>query len=456
MKAAAQKANYLSKVREQYEALPYPPYDPQTDRVQLTATAGDRLDYLNHRFWDGRRVYDTTFRALSAGDGTGNSSVYLAEQLREHGGQVVSLDLSSASQAIAKERARIRKLTNITHINASLLDIPTMGLGEFDYICCSGVLHHLADPDAGLRALASALKPSGVMCIMVYATIGRTAVYQMQDMLRLMINDDMPMDEQLALTRQILANLPRSNWFWFNNAPFLRDITMWGDSGIFDLLLHTQDRAYTVPEAYEWTEKCGLQLAEFCPMQTHHEIVYNPVNYTAQPDVLAAIKTLSLPERQALAELLVGLMPMHIFYAHKGDVATELQPTDHTLIPSIAQVAPIPASSIPDLCNALRNSVGKEILTFKIPAQNINVSIVPRTTTAALLEAINDERTIGDILHHAANQHPNIAPQQIEQEWLALYNDMRHQLMVVLRRSGSSKITPVLALHKRAAAQMDR
>ena len=40
-------------------------------------------------------------------------------------------------------------------MTGSLLDLPTLGLGSSDYIDCCGVLHHLADPPAGLAALTT-------------------------------------------------------------------------------------------------------------------------------------------------------------------------------------------------------------------------------------------------------------------------------------------------------------
>ncbi len=60
------------------------------------------------------------------------------------------------------------------------------GLGPFDYIDCCGVLHHLPDPAAGLRALLSVLAPGGGLGLMVYAPHGRTGVYMLQDALRLL------------------------------------------------------------------------------------------------------------------------------------------------------------------------------------------------------------------------------------------------------------------------------
>src|SRR6185295_2328396 len=52
---------------------------------------------------------------------------------------------------------------------------------RFDLVVCTGVLHHLADPDAGLAALRDVLAPGGAMNIMVYAPYGRTGVYILQD-----------------------------------------------------------------------------------------------------------------------------------------------------------------------------------------------------------------------------------------------------------------------------------
>ena len=55
---------------------------------------------------------------------------------------------------------------------------------SFDQIVCTGVLHHLADPDAGLTALRDVLEPGGAMHLMVYAPYGRTGIYMLQEFCR--------------------------------------------------------------------------------------------------------------------------------------------------------------------------------------------------------------------------------------------------------------------------------
>ena len=56
----------------------------------------------------------------------------------------------------------------------------------FDHVVCTGVLHHLPDPDDGLRALRHVLRPRGAMHLMVYALYGRTGIYMMQEYCRLL------------------------------------------------------------------------------------------------------------------------------------------------------------------------------------------------------------------------------------------------------------------------------
>ncbi len=55
-----------------------------------------------------------------------------------------------------------------------LHDVAALGRPFDGQILCSGVLHHLPDPERGWAALNAALKPGGVMRIMrVYSKIAR-------------------------------------------------------------------------------------------------------------------------------------------------------------------------------------------------------------------------------------------------------------------------------------------
>ena len=174
------------RVRQQYERFPYPERNPADDRARLISTWLDDLRMVNHHCFRGARSFSDGFRALVAGGGTGDGTVFLGEQLRGLDAEVIHLDISRAAMQIARERVALRGLTNVRFVQASLLDAPTLDLGIFDYINCCGVLHHLPEPERGLDALLQVLAPDGALGMLLYAQYGRTGVYQMQSLLRLL------------------------------------------------------------------------------------------------------------------------------------------------------------------------------------------------------------------------------------------------------------------------------
>jgi 2-polyprenyl-3-methyl-5-hydroxy-6-metoxy-1,4-benzoquinol methylase len=48
---------------------------------------------------------------------------------------------------------------------------------SFDQIVCTRFLHHLPDPDEGLKALRGALKVDGALHLMVYEPYGQNVIY---------------------------------------------------------------------------------------------------------------------------------------------------------------------------------------------------------------------------------------------------------------------------------------
>ncbi len=306
-----QQSHYLTTVREQYENYPYPFRDPADEKKRFLRTVLQPLSKINHYCFRGKQDFENSFRALIAGGGTGDATIYLAEQLRDTDAQIVYLDISTASMEVAQQRAQIRDLDNIEWIEASLLDLGQMGLGEFDFINCSGVLHHLENPSEGLEALTSVLKKGGAMGIMVYGKYGRTGVYQMQQLMQLANGEEPDMQVRLEDTKKILSHLPPTNWFKRGETLF-SDLSEDGsDYEIFDMFLHSQDRAYTVLELYEWLAKSGLNLIDFVRFRE----LYRPEMFIKDPDLLRKIEKLPPKNQQAIAELITGTIKKHYFYA---------------------------------------------------------------------------------------------------------------------------------------------
>src|SRR5262245_66483010 len=149
------------RVRAQYEAYPYPPRDPRDEARRLIEGSPSHLLEINHYVFAGRRDFRQPFRALIAGGGTGDGTIMLAQHLADRGcpADLVYLDLSTAARGIAEARAQQRGLESIRFITASLLDLPRLELGRFDYVDCCGGLHHLPHPAAARALLAEALRP---------------------------------------------------------------------------------------------------------------------------------------------------------------------------------------------------------------------------------------------------------------------------------------------------------
>jgi len=301
-----------SKVQDQYEHYPYPHRDPADEDRRLIAGSPSHLDEIRHYLHGGRLDLsdpDRPFRALVAGGGTGDAAIMLAQQLADAGAahaEVIYLDLSSGSRAIAEARAARRGLGNMRFLTGTIEQAADLVDGPVDYIDCCGVLHHLDSPEAGLRALAGLLSDRGGMGLMVYGTLGRTGVYAVQEALA-QLADDLPDKARLAAARTLLQELPATHWLKRN--PFVGDHLKGDDAGLYDLLLHRRDRAYRVAEFAELIAGAGLSVRRWIEPAR-----YDPATYLTDPKLLARAAALDPPDRAALAERLSGAMAKHIAY----------------------------------------------------------------------------------------------------------------------------------------------
>ncbi|NDH60811.1 MAG: class I SAM-dependent methyltransferase [Alphaproteobacteria bacterium] len=318
----------LEAVRAQYEALPYPPRDPRDEAIRLITGTPSHVLEINHYLFAGRLNFTRPFRALVAGGGTGDACIMLAQQLadRRCPGEVVYLDLSTASRQICEGRAKARGLRNIQFVTGSLLDLPQMNIGQFDYIDCTGVLHHLPEPDVGMRAIASVLQPDGGIGVMLYGEYGRSGVYPLQEMLRTLAPPSMALEDRLAMAKRLIRFLPTTNLFRRN--PYLNDHVTGGDAGLYDLLLHSCDRAFTVPDIGKMAATAGLRVVAFL-----EPVRYEPATYMSDPVISRQMSSLPLLERAAFAERLAGNLRTHVFYASRAGFDTVARPEDTSAIP---------------------------------------------------------------------------------------------------------------------------
>jgi SAM-dependent methyltransferase len=249
------------------------------------------------------------WRILDAGCGTGVSSDYLCHL--NPGSSVLAVDISAGALAVARERCR--RSSADAHVQAlrieqrSLLDLENEG--PFDYINSVGVLHHLRQPEAGLKALAERLRPGGVLHLFLYADGGRWEIQRTQRALNLLGVGTGA--EGLRLGRALLANLPETNRLRRHHEQRWALDTS-ADANFADMYLHPQECSYSIETLLAFIAASGLTFAGFSNPE-----VWDPARLL-QGELLERASGLSDLERWRLVEELDPDISHVEFFLTKG------------------------------------------------------------------------------------------------------------------------------------------
>lgn len=212
-------------VRAQYEANPYP-------RWRTAATLSSV----------GQEAIDT----LIAGCGTGYQAINSAR--RYPNSRVLAVDLSRASLAYGLRKSREAGCANITFLQADLLELGGLGR-RFDVIESTGVLHHMADPFEGARAVAALLKPGGLMQLALYSALGRQRLAAAKGVARGFT------PETIRELRQTICAAPAGDPV--HGAE--KYVDFYAASSCRDLLMHVQEHEMCVSDLQRIVEETGLQ-----------------------------------------------------------------------------------------------------------------------------------------------------------------------------------------------------
>jgi SAM-dependent methyltransferase len=287
-----------------YERHPYPlPVDDLERYRQSWNDSRRRLEAC--LLWP-TETYRDDRSILVAGCGTSQAAKVA---LRWPRSQVVGIDVSATSIEQTDRLRRKHRIENLQLMQLPLERAAELGR-EFEYVVCTGVLHHLSDPDLGLRALSNVLAPEGAMQLMVYAPYGRAGVYLLQDYCRrLGIGSTAEEIRELAASLQAL---PPDHPL----RPLLRHARDFdNEAGLADALLHPQDRAYSVPQLLEFLAGAGLEFGRWV-----RQAAYLPqCGALASSPHQARLARLSLHEQFAAVELFRGTMMRHSVVAYRRD-----------------------------------------------------------------------------------------------------------------------------------------
>jgi SAM-dependent methyltransferase len=408
-------------VADQYEAYPYPSRNPQDEKTRLIDGSPSNLGEVDHYVFGGARDFRLPFRALVAGGGTGDGAILLAQNLADRNcpAEIHYLDLSQSSRRIAEARATVRGLTNIRFHTGSLLDLPALDLGRFDYIDCCGVLHHLENPSAGLAALAAVMASDGGMGLMLYGALGRSGVYEAQAMLKALGSTDEPLSTGIDLAKRLIGQLPATNALARN--PAIGDYRRGEDAALVDLLLHRRDRAYRVAEIVELVSGAGLEIVSFInPWR------YDPDSYLNDARLKARVARLSPLDRAGFAEMLAGNIKSHMCYVVASGRAAS------------AMARPDDPSAIPVLREADGAAFARAIKDDRISVRSdgLEMSFALPRLAAAILSRIDGKQSIGEI-GRRLEAGAGIRPADFDKDFAALYKVMNGIGRMTIRRAHS-------------------
>lgn len=245
-------------VAKLYDTYPFPP-EPLLD--EPPPGYNWRWNWLAaYNFCTGQKPQKQDIRILDAGCGSGVGTEYLVHLNPQ--AQVVGIDLSAGTLAVAKERCQRSGANRVEFHNLSLYDVDQLP-GEFDFINCVGVLHHLPDPIRGIQSLAAKLAPGGLMHIFVYGELGRWEIKLMQQAIALLQGDKRgDYGDAVQLGRKLFAVLPETNRI------VKRERERWSlenqrDECFADMYVHPQEIDYNIETLFELIDASGLEFIGF-------------------------------------------------------------------------------------------------------------------------------------------------------------------------------------------------
>ena len=302
------------EVRDFYDRYPYPQPVKSLDEYRRLWQNVQRRRADYHLFWPSK-PFREDFSILVAGCGTSQAAKHA---LRWPSAQVTGIDFSATSVRHTEELKKKYKLDNLQIHQLPIERVNELEL-TFDQIVCTGVLHHLADPDAGLNALDSVLKADGAMQIMVYAPYGRTGIYMLQEFCRrtgIQATEEGIRDLITAL-KLLPPGHPLENLL--REAPDFKQ-----EAELADALLNPNDRAYSVPQLFDFIQRAGLAFGRWTK-----QAPYSPrCGVVAKLPQASRIAQLSFTEQFAAVELFRGSMLRHSAILYHGDIPTDPRPVN--------------------------------------------------------------------------------------------------------------------------------
>ena len=256
-------------VQKMYEENPYPQYKhadythpqfakPTAEFISLETTIA------NPSFNQELLAPNSRPKILIAGCGTGNQVINAS---RYKNAQITAIDISKNSLSYAARKSQDYKMQNVQLRQLDILEARMLP-NSYDIIECSGVLHHMQDPTAGLAALNSKLKPGGYIKIGLYSKLARQNVTAARELIKSLGIQSTP--EGIRDFRRRIFNDGQHE---LKNLSILVN-DFYSLSECRDLCFHVQEHQFTTESLQKLLEAenlefCGFMVPEAIKMAYH-------------------------------------------------------------------------------------------------------------------------------------------------------------------------------------------
>ncbi len=239
------------KVREQYEENPYPRW-----RYADSVPKNKFLTILNNDIKPNKIISkdnNLTRKVLIAGCGTGQHLVNISSYENSN---ILAVDLSLSSLAFAKRKMQELNISNVEFLHSDILNLKNLN-EKFSVIECVGVLHHLKDPEKGLKILLDILEPKGYLKLGLYSELARKHIVETREMIKKYNIKTTILD--IRKFREIVKNDNDNKSFQKLNYNY----DFYSTSNVRDLIFHVQEHRYTIPNITKLLRKYNLEFLGF-------------------------------------------------------------------------------------------------------------------------------------------------------------------------------------------------
>jgi ubiquinone/menaquinone biosynthesis C-methylase UbiE len=234
-------------------SYPWPPrYFPSFDNAGMTKMLNQDIGcYSKPRLPDNARIW-------VAGCGT-NQAILTALKFPQ--AEVIGSDISTGSLNICRRNMKSIGIKNLQLIEKSINEVNYDN--EFDFIICTGVVHHNSDPDFTFGKLSKGLKKNGVMEFMVYNYYHRILNVAMQKAVRALTKFSFNLDDEYNVSKKLIESFPYKNLL----RDFISQYRNVPTAEMADAIFQPIEYSYTVETLHQLIDKHNIQYLQPCVNQ---------------------------------------------------------------------------------------------------------------------------------------------------------------------------------------------